>query len=72
MSFYIELINQITNDSLLKGIILLFAPLVILVPIGLMVNRRFYNDSIRYLLALVAIGFYLYCVVTSFSAAYSI
>lgn len=72
MSIYIELINQITNDSLLKGIILLCAPLVILVPLGLMVNRRCYNYSVRYLSALVAIGFYLYCVVTSFSAAYNI
>ncbi|MES5957427.1 hypothetical protein QCI42_29475 [Bacillus fungorum] len=72
MSLYIELINQITTDSLYKGIILLFAPLVILIPIGWMVNRRFYNDSVRHLLALVTIGLYLYCVVASFSAAYNI
>ena len=72
MSLYIEFINQITNDSLLKGIILLFAPLVILVPLGFIVNQRIYNHSVRYLISLIAIGLYLYCVVTSFSAAYNI
>lgn len=70
MSLYIELINQMTTDSLSKGIILLCAPLILLVPIGILVSVYFKEQLVRLLVAFFAIGIYLYCVVNSFSAMY--
>lgn len=70
MSLYIELINLITTDSLSKGIILLFAPLILLIPLGILVSIYCKEQLVRLLLAFFAIGLYLYCVVNSFSAVY--
>lgn len=70
MSLYIELINQITTDSLYKGIILLCAPLILLVPFGILVSIYCKDQLVRLLLAFFAIGLYLYCVVNSFSTTY--
>ncbi len=70
MSLYIELINQLTTDSLYKGILLLCAPLILLVPFGILVSIYCKDKLLRLLLAFFAIGIYLYCVVNSFSAMY--
>lgn len=70
MSLYIELINQLTTDSLYKGILLLCAPLILLVPFGILVSIYCKDKLLRLLLAFFAIGTYLYCVVNSFSAMY--
>lgn len=72
MSLYIELINQITTDSSYKGNILLLAPFVILIPIGLIVIRYFSNKFVKVLIAFICIGLCLYWVEASFSAAYNI
>lgn len=71
MSLYIELINRITTDSFYRGIILLFAPLVIIIPIGLIVIRYCYNDKIRDFILLVLFGVYVYWVANSFAPFYS-
>lgn len=69
-NFNNEFATQVLNDLALKLAILLFAPLIILIPLGILIGKYCNNYFIKQIFSLFTTGLYVYWMWIFFKIAF--